>query len=546
SNRNLTAILGRLNPLIEGICNVSGIPGLSLGVLHHGEVAHFANFGHRDAVEQIPPDKDTIYVVASLSKAFSSAITGTLVDQGALSWDTPVRELLPGYQRDEKDSALNATVADILSHRTGIPGPDGYWMLSNGKVAFPRSDFVKVFNSFPTVRPVRTAFIYNNYAYELMGQIIERISGMSYGTFLRQKIMEPLGMSRTFDTRIPSIVANIAKPYAALQNRSAYELDMPLVRPDGLFSAAGGVRTSVSDLLIFYRALMDASASQLPKHGISLWQSHDTQRIPNNPLKQLAAIWNAMISLPFPSLREHSYALGWTRAQLPSTFGLDGPQPWKPIVGTKPPCRLALYHQGIIQGYTSFTVLIPETQSVVVALANSGGLNEAGMLVASAVLDTMFGTEIDTQAYLQLAEKGYKAAASRQGKVMKELEDGRKVHVPTRPMRDYVGRYCSALGNFVIEVREDKGGGTVSFMGEEADTFRLVAYDADAFFWYLDHDGCVTRGRLPEYPAEYYIIRFVFEDGDTTLRDPLLYWEYDEERHSAEPFKRVHNTFTDL
>ncbi|KAK0732312.1 beta-lactamase/transpeptidase-like protein [Lasiosphaeris hirsuta] len=539
---NLTAII----PLIGLICNISGIPGLSLGVLYHGEVARFENFGYQDVAAQVPPDKDTIYVVASLSKAFSSALAGTLVEDGLLGWDTPVREHLPGYQRDEKDSAFNATVADILSHRTGIPGPDGYWMLSNGKVAFPRSDFVKVFNSFPTVRPIRTAFIYNNYAYELLGQIIEKVSGMSYGDFLRHKIMEPLGMSRTFDTRVPSIVANIAKPYAALQNRSAYELDMPLVRQDGLFSAAGGVRTSVSDLLIFYRALLDASTSQLPKHGTQ--HGRHTERIPNNPLKQLAAIWNAMISLPFSSLREHSYALGWTRAQLPSTFGLDGPQPWKPVVGAKPPCHLALYHQGIIQGYTSFTVLIPETQSAVVALANSGGLNEAGMLIVGAVLDTMFGTEIDAEAYTRLAKKGYAAAASRQGRVMRELEDGRKVREPTRPISEYVGRYYNALGNFMIEIRQDKdarGEGWVSFMGDDADTFKLVPYDADAFFWYLDHDDCVTRGRLPEYPAEYYIIRFVFEHGDATLRNPVLYWEYDEEGHSAEPFKRV-QTFKDL
>jgi CubicO group peptidase (beta-lactamase class C family) len=518
--------------LINQIRIISGIPGLSLGVLHDGEVVHHANFGYRDVSAQIPPDEDTIYVVASLSKAFTSAMTGILVERGDLQWDTQVRHILPGYQRDERDSACNATVSDILSHRTGVLGPDGYWMLSEGKVAFPRDQFVPIFNSLPTVQPTRTAFIYNNYAYELMGQVIEKVSGTTVGNFLKESIMKPLGMTRTFDTRIPPSTKNVAKPYASLLNRTVYELGMPLVRQDGLFSAAGGLRTSVSDLLRFYNALMDAEMSQL---------GEGDQRISGNPLKQLRAIWTGMVSLPFSALREHSYAFGWARAQLPSTFGLDGPKPWKAIVGKRSPCRLVLYHQGIIQGFTSFSALIPETRSAVAVLTNSGGLNEAGILVASAVLDTLFGGEIDDQAYKDLAKIGYEEAASRLSDIMKELKDGQQVDVPTRPLADYTGRYYNSLDNYFIDIQKSSHGGLfVSFMDKPTDTFKLVPYESDKFFWYLTHDECVSRGRLTEFPIDYYLIKFAFDENDTTLRDPVLYWKYDSDYPGdGEPFRRV-------
>jgi len=448
-------------------------------------------------------------------------MTGILVEQGDLGWDSQVRNILPGYQRDENDSARNATISDILSHRTGVLGPDGYWMLSEGRVAFSREDFAAVFSSLPTVQPIRTAFIYNNFAYELLGQVIEKISGTTLGTFLRESIMKPLGMTRTFDTRIPPDVGNVAKPYGILRNRVEHELPMPLVRQDGLFSAAGGIRTSVSDLLAFYNALIDAGLSEL---------GQGDARIPGNPLKQLRAIWEGMISLPFPALQERSYALGWARTQLPSAFGLDGPKPWKAVVGKQSPSRLAIYHQGIVQGFTSFTALVPETRSAVVVLSNAGGLNEAGMLIASAIVDTLLGADIDHDVYTRLAYAGYEEAASRLSRTMERLEGSREVDAPIRPLESYIGRYYNSLGNFFIDIRRGGSGSdslSISFMGNVADTFGLVPYKADKFFWHLTHDECVSRGRLPDFPDDYYIVSFVFQEDDAMQKVPVLYWKPD-------------------
>ena len=85
-----------LNTTIAEICAICGTPGLSYGVLHEGQVLHTDNFGHRDVEAQLPPTSDTQYYIGSLSKAFTAAAIGTLVEAGKTIWDTGVQDILGG------------------------------------------------------------------------------------------------------------------------------------------------------------------------------------------------------------------------------------------------------------------------------------------------------------------------------------------------------------------------------------------------------------------------------------------------------------------
>ncbi|EEP79767.1 predicted protein [Uncinocarpus reesii 1704] len=529
SSRKLGIALKALGPLIDQICTIYGIAGLSLGVLQDGEVIHYANFGHRDVEAKIPPDEDTIYAIASLSKSFTSAATGILVDRGDLHWHTQIQHILPDYQCYERGAVCNASVSDLLSHRTGVLGGDAYWLLSDGDSAFARDQFARVFNSLPITEPMRTAFVHNNYGYELIGQVIERVAGTTFGNFVKVNILQSLGMSRTFDSVIPQDTANVAQPYMSLLNHTAHKVKMPLQRQDGLYSAAGGLRASVSDLLKFYNALMDA--------GLSEW-NEDTKRIPENPLKELRAIWSGMVSMPFSGPREHSAALGWYRAQLPSNFGFDDPEASNPLVGNRSSCKLALYNQGVIQGFTSFSALIPQTRSAVVVLTNSAGLGLPSKLVASALLNLLLGEDVDQEAYKLVAEKNYREITSHVLDTMKELKRQRKVDTPTRPLKEYIGKYYNTLNNYFIEIKETKNDClSLSFMGKSRDTFQLLPYDSDKFFWYMTFDESVLRGRPTGYPMDYFIIKFAFDDNGVALENPVLYWKYDPEYPGdGEPF----------
>lgn len=92
----LSSILAAAEPAILEICEVSGVAGLSYGISHAGET-YFGNFGFRNVLEKLPPDEETIYHLGSLTKFFTSALVGVLVEKGQLNWTAPVQEILPEF-----------------------------------------------------------------------------------------------------------------------------------------------------------------------------------------------------------------------------------------------------------------------------------------------------------------------------------------------------------------------------------------------------------------------------------------------------------------
>ena len=117
---NLTERLGALNPVIAKICQAAGTPGASLGVLYDGEIVYTHHYGFRDVAQELPPDNETIYYLGSLSKAFTTAAVGLLVERDAISWDSSMSEVFPNFRHEDPNITKEATVADFLSppHRS--------------------------------------------------------------------------------------------------------------------------------------------------------------------------------------------------------------------------------------------------------------------------------------------------------------------------------------------------------------------------------------------------------------------------------------------
>ncbi|KAL8854475.1 MAG: hypothetical protein Q9221_000746 [Calogaya cf. arnoldii] len=131
---DMTELLERLkllSPTIDLIRTKSGAAGLSLGVLHHGEVIHTAHFGLKDVSAQLPPDDDTVYYMASLTKAITCVAMAAVVDKGQLKWDTPVSQILPDFAQRKDAVGRNGTIIDILAHRTGLAGANALWAQRN-------------------------------------------------------------------------------------------------------------------------------------------------------------------------------------------------------------------------------------------------------------------------------------------------------------------------------------------------------------------------------------------------------------------------------
>lgn len=148
-----------------------------------------------------------------------------------------------------------------------------------------KNQTVLSFGALKSVGPLRTRYDYSNWNYTILGEVIERCSGLSYGAYLRAKILEPLRMSRTSASRVSDRKdGNVALPYAVLDNYSAYALPFPRNEDGQLMVSAQAVRSTVDDLLKYMTALNNAYHSQLQSGKSSS---------PGNPLrnavKQLTA-----------------------------------------------------------------------------------------------------------------------------------------------------------------------------------------------------------------------------------------------------------------
>jgi CubicO group peptidase (beta-lactamase class C family) len=301
--------------------------------------------------------------------------------------------------------------------------------------------------------------------------VIEKASGETFAEVLRRRLLSPLGLYRTYYTGERR--ENEAKPYAALEDGSIVPIAPPLHGENVLMGPAGGVRSSVNDSLTLYKTFMGAALHEIihPDTG-----SPDQ---PKSTIRGINQLWKGHQSLPFHSLREHSYGFGWARAQFPAVIsqGSDTSTP-NPIVGTGAPSQLALYHGGVIPGFYTYNVLLPETSSAVVVLTNSQSLNGGVRWIGELLVEALLNNSHNAPDYSILAKELAEMALQQVKDINKSLAAGRTIETPSRPLEDYVEKYFNGAGNFFIEIAysRDQASLQVAYMGRKADTFALLPY----------------------------------------------------------------------
>lgn len=337
----ISEILTDLHPLIETLRNKAGVPGLAIGVIHQGEVVHEGFLGHRDVEDGLSVDRNTLFYVASLTKAMTVTAIGILVDQGRLQWNTPVHDILPEMSRDTELFRAKLNVLDILSHRTGKAWADALYLESNNNILLPKDQSIPTFDYLPQVSPVRSQYMYNNHAYNIAGLVIERVSGMSWERFMAENLFKPLGMTRTFTTQPED--ENIAAPYNILTDKTPSRLPFCNVSNETMMFAGQSVRTSLGDLLKYSLAYLQAleeitpsicpdslKGNSIPPEALqptmltrfksylsgffgaaNTSEANSFGRSGENPIKQIPTIIRPHIARPIDSLLEQTYALGW-------------------------------------------------------------------------------------------------------------------------------------------------------------------------------------------------------------------------------------------
>ncbi len=230
------------------------VPGLTVTVVKNGKVLFKKGYGYRVLNKPEPVDTQTLFAMASTTKAMTAACLGMLVDEGKLRWDDPVTNYLPGFQLLDPAVTREVRVRDLLLHNTGVGNTDFLWaanQLSSDEIIH-RLRLVKPSCSF------RSGFIYQNIMYLAAGKVIEKVSAMPWETFIRTRIFEPLDMRRTKALFREVTDANRAKPHVNLKDTIRLvdsRVEEGLVDSIG---PAGSVWSCADDLANWMQCMLDS------------------------------------------------------------------------------------------------------------------------------------------------------------------------------------------------------------------------------------------------------------------------------------------------
>lgn len=219
------------------------VPGASIGIVKDGKLIFSGNYGFLEKGKSIRPDNNTLYAIASNSKAFTSAIIGMLVQEGKLDWDDKVKKYLPYFELYDPWVSKEVTVRDLLSHRVGLGtfSGDVIWYKSE----LMAEDIIKRIRHLPKSYDFRSGYGYSNVMYITAGELINKITGKSWSENVKERILLPLGMDRT----VTSPKDLESKGNYAIPHARENEINIPIAWEDWEnVAATGGIISSIEDL----------------------------------------------------------------------------------------------------------------------------------------------------------------------------------------------------------------------------------------------------------------------------------------------------------
>ncbi len=167
--------------------------GLSIAVVRHGQLVLAKGFGYADLSERVPVSADTVFRLASITKEFTAAALLHLQEEGELSLDDRMGDFLPNYPA----AVRRITIRDLLSHTSGLSDAAVIPIFEEGGVGYTRERIIDLVASQPLDFEPGTGHSYSNVGFILAGMVIEEATGTTYGDYVTDEILEPLGLEQT-------------------------------------------------------------------------------------------------------------------------------------------------------------------------------------------------------------------------------------------------------------------------------------------------------------------------------------------------------------
>jgi CubicO group peptidase (beta-lactamase class C family) len=332
----------RLEPFTKDTMRDQQVPGFSISIVKDGEPAYIQGFGVAGVESQKPVTTESIFLMASMSKAFTATAIMQLVEVGKIDLDAPVTDYLPYFQLAD-DRYKDIVIRHLLIHTSGLPSLDfettllGYW-----SAIMPEFDegaaerYVRGLSETILSCAPGKEFNYSDMAYNVLGEVIAKVSGQLFEDYVQDHILTPVGMRKsTFLLR--EVDQNLlASPHHLDDRGNVVESEIfPYSRP---YAPCGGLFSNVEDMTRW--ALINLNRGALNGTRILAESSYEV-------------LWAAQVDtgwIEFGSPKSSSYGCGW------SINEIEG----HPIFS----------HGGGELGYQSFILLAPEDAIAVVTMGN--------------------------------------------------------------------------------------------------------------------------------------------------------------------------------
>jgi len=410
--------LAGFDEIATGSLKSFDVPGMAIAIVRGKEVIWAKGYGYRDVEKQLPVTADTLFAIGSSTKAFTTFTLGTLVDEGKIEWDKPVRTYIPWLKLYDPMTTERLSVRDLITHRSGLPRHDLIWY-NNYEAS--RETFVRKLAYLEPSADLRTRYQYNNLMFLTAGYLTEVITGKTWEESVRARVLEPLGMRRTnFSINDAQKDSDFAQPY---DKRDDKVIKIPF-RNISNIGPAGSINSSVNEMARWVMVHLNGGKYGEKKiaEAATVNEMHLPQMATGAPGER-------------PDISSADYAMGW----MVDTY--RGHQ--------------RVQHGGNIDGFSANVVLFPKDGIGIVVLTNLNG-TPLRDLITRVIADQLFKLEKVEWLAAAAANRARSEAAAKEGEKKKE---GARVAgtQPAHKLEDYAGEYeHPGYGSLKVTLRGGK------------------------------------------------------------------------------------------
>lgn len=331
---------------LDGVEGSNDVAGLSAAIVKDDKVLLERGIGFADVNTHEPVSGDTVFRLASLSKAFAATLAGLLVERNQLHWDTRVADLLPAFTLNDVQGAQKLTVRDILSHRVGLPHNTYDNLLEQDE---PYQLLVGRLSEVPLTCPVGDCYGYQNIAFSLIGDVTYAATGDFYYHQVEKRIFHPLGMNTATYGRE---ALEGSKSWARPHHRAGANGWSPFAPKENYYhvAPAAGVNASIRDMEQWLIAQMGGRPDVLSPQLLATLHTPlvETER------EKRASPWRR------GRLFDAQYALGWRIYDYAGTT--------------------LVFHAGAVQGYRAIIAFLPKYRFGAVMMWNCESAVPMGLM----------------------------------------------------------------------------------------------------------------------------------------------------------------------